>query len=134
MEPMEDRLWKVLRWGGGWICAAVVAVYVAAMITIIQDELIGVRPEELTRAVYSRLVDGGSREAPEVESALDSMKGPNEAPYPPGDLWDNPMPSDDLLDWDKLFQELTYIVAAVHSDLSTDCESASARSRCRWTS
>jgi hypothetical protein len=99
MEAMDGNLWKILR-VVYWILAAVVAVYVAAGISTVQEELTGVRPEELTNKIYSRLVYGRSHQ---LERRLEAMK---EAPSELGEFWGKEMPPEDPFDWERLYREL----------------------------
>lgn len=103
MEVIEARLWKVLRPCACWTVAAVVAVYVAAGISTVQEELTGVRPEELVSEMYSWLIYGRSRETSELERALEAMKEPNQSAYRPRDLWGKQMPPEGPLRLGKAF-------------------------------
>ena len=103
MEAMDGNLWKILRVSACWILAAVGAVYVAAGISTVQEELTGIRPEELTSDIYSRLVYGRSHEGYELERRLEAMKEP---PSRLSEFWGKKMPPEDPSDWERLFQEL----------------------------
>ena len=103
MEAMDRNPWKILRVSACSILAAVSAVYVAAVISTVQEELTGIHPEELTSEIYSRLVYGRSHEAYELQQRLEAMK---EAPRRLDESWGKEMPPEDPFDWERLFQEL----------------------------